>query len=104
MIEAIDKSIEVVKGRIPSLGVHSDMQKAGQAVLHLMHAKALQASLPASLDEFDEQIAFMLGRVRSNLGATELVQVTQGVLHLMNAKALCESLQQPAKTTKAKTT
>ena len=103
MEEKIDKATDVVKGKIPALNVHSDWQKAGQAVLNLKMAKAQYAGLTKTTDELDKELEFMLGRVRSNLGATELQQVTQGVLHLMQAKAQDEPIKQLAKTTKTKT-
>ena len=109
MKEKIDAALEVVKGRIPALNVHSDWQKAGQAVVNLMQAKALYAALTKPTDELVNELEFMLGRVRPNLGATELQQVTQAVLHLMQAKAqgeaveeVWQTLKQPAKTTKTK--
>ena len=98
MEEKIDRAIEVVKARMPALTVHSDMQKAAQAVLNLATAKGLYATL-SKTDDTDEALEFVLGRVRSNLGATEMQQVTQAVLNLMHAKAQV----QPAKTSKAKT-
>ena len=103
----IDKAIEVVRQRIPSLSAHSDMQKAAQAVLNLEIAKVqctgLKLDAGLKLDEEkDKDLAFLLGRVRSNLGATELQQVTQAVLHLMTAKVTA-SEQFTAKRTKTNT-
>lgn len=85
----IDKAIEVVRQRIPSLSLHADMQKAAQAVLNLEMARVQGAGLKLD-EEKDKDLAFLLGRVRANLGATELQQVTQAVLHLMAAKAASE--------------
>ena len=99
MEEKIDKAIAIVKGRIPSLTVHADMQKAAQAVLNLKTAKATYKGLGKSSDDLDEELTFVLGRVRSNLGATELQQVTQAALHLTQAQAQ----GYPVKTTKTKT-
>ena len=99
MEEKIDKAIEVVKLRLPSLASHADLQKAAQAVLNLKMAKALYASLGTKLnDELDEELGFVLGKVRPSLGANDLQQVTQAALHLMQAKVQGE----PAKATKAK--
>ena len=104
MQELIDRAIEVVKGKIPSLTVQADMQKAAQAVLNLTMAKAQYATLKPTDEEFDEELAFVLGRVRGNLGATEMQQVTQAALHLMTAKAqsAAQEAKQPAKATKTK--
>ena len=93
MDEKIEKAITTAKARLPALTAHSDMQKAGQAILNLMVTKATYAGFTKPTDELDEEIGFVLGKVRSNLGATDLQQVTQAAMHLMQAKAQIEELQ-----------
>lgn len=94
MQETITKALEIVKGRLPSLTVHADMQKAAQAVLNLAHAKEMYASSGSKpTEEMDEELTFVLGRVRPNLTATDMQQVTQAVLHLMQANQLLISIR-----------
>lgn len=104
MNEKIDKAIATAKQRLPALTDHSDIQKAGQAVLNLMMAKAVYAGFVNPTDELNEEIGFVLGKIRSNLGATEMQQVTQAALHMMQAKALGEESQPQGKTTKKQAT
>ena len=103
MEEKIDKAIGIVKGRIPSLTVHADMQKAAQAVLNLKMVKTQYEAIAKPTEELDEELAFVLGRVRANLGATEMQQVTQAALHLMTAKAQHEAITQSTRTKKSTT-
>jgi hypothetical protein len=94
MKDKLDKAIQITKAKMPCLSVHADMQKAGQAVLNLLQAKAQYLACENPTDELDAELAFVLGRVRPNLGATEMQQATQAVMHLMQAKALHEALRQ----------
>ena len=100
MQEKIEKAIDIAKMRLPALTDHSDMQKAGQAILNLKMTKAVYAGFDNPTEELNEEIGFVLGKIRSNLGATELQQVTQAALHLMQAKAIGED-QQPQQGAKA---
>lgn len=87
MEEKIDKAIETVRARLLALNDHSDMQKAGQAVLNLAVARECYVALIEPDEQFDEEISFVLSRIRSNSSATDMQHATQAVLNLMQAKA-----------------